>query len=176
MIYGFARQSGGQVRIHSTVGVGTTIRIYLPRFAGSVEATPDETPPPAIARAEAGETVLVIDDEETIRLLVAEVLEDLGYGIVEASNGVEALEVLRTDVRIDLMVTDVGLPGGMNGRQVADAGRKLRPGLKVLYVTGYAESAVMGTGHLETGMHVMVKPFGMDDLALRIRAIIQGNP
>jgi PAS domain S-box-containing protein len=175
MIYGFARQSGGQVRIHSSQGVGTTMRIYLPRFAGTADAAEEESAPAAAGRAEAGETVLVVDDEPTIRMLVSEVLEDLGYRILEAETGADGLELLRSDARIDLLVTDVGLPGGMNGRQVADAGRKLRPGLKVLYVTGYAESAVMGTGHLETGMHVLVKPFGLDDLAVRIRTIIEGE-
>ncbi|WP_158746217.1 ATP-binding protein, partial [Acidisphaera sp. L21] len=173
MIYGFARQSGGQVRIHSSVGVGTTMRIYLPRIAGTADVVSPDLDPPAAARAEAGETVLVIDDEVTIRMLVAEVLADLGYRVVEAEDGRKGLEILRSDIRVDLLVTDVGLPGGLNGRQVADAGRKLRPDLKVLYVTGYAEGAVMGDGRLETGMHVMVKPFGMDDLAHRIRTIIE---
>ncbi len=175
MIYGFARQSGGQVRIHSSLGVGTTMRIYLPRHAGVAEDAPKDVAPSPAARAEAGETVLVIDDEETVRMLVGEVLADLGYGVLEAETGAAGLEILQSDARIDLLVTDVGLPGGMNGRQVADAARAMRPGLKVLYVTGYAESAVMGSGRLETGMHVMVKPFALDDLAARIRAIIEGE-
>ena len=123
-------------------------------------------------RAEQGETVLVVDDEPTVRMLVAEVLEDLGYAAIEAADGASGLQVLRSDVRIDLLITDVGLPGGMNGRQVADAGRSVRPGLKVLFITGYAENAVVGNGHLDPGMHVLTKPFAMEALASRIRDII----
>ena len=175
MIYGFARQSGGQVRIHSAVGVGTTMRIYLPKAQGTAEIRPLASPHEAAGRAGVGETVLVVDDEPTIRMLVAEVLQDLGYSIIEAADGPAGMDVLRSGARIDLLVTDVGLPGGMNGRQVADAGRRLRPGLKVLFITGYAEGAVMGDGHLETGMHVLTKPFVMDELGHRIRNIIEGD-
>ncbi len=124
-------------------------------------------------RAERGETVLVIDDEPAIRMLVTDVLSDLGYVSVEAADGVAGLKVLRSDVRIDLLVTDVGLPGGMNGRQVADAARVLRPDLKVLFITGYAENAVVGNGDLELGMAVLTKPFAMDHLAGKIRDLIQ---
>ena len=145
MIYGFARQSNGQVRVHSTVGMGTTMRLLLPRHIGAVagESAAQLSPAP---RAEAGQTVLIVDDEPTVRMLVVEVLEDLGYAAIEAHDGTTGLAILRSQARIDLLVTDVGLPGGMNGRQVADAGRVLRPGLKVLFITGYAESAVMGQG------------------------------
>jgi len=121
-----------------------------------------------------GETVLVVDDEPTVRMLVSDVLEDLGYIAIEVADGAAGLRVLQSDDRIDLLVTDVGLPGGMNGRQVADAGRALRPGLKVLFITGYAENAVLSHGHLDPGMHVVTKPFAMDALAGRIRDIIGG--
>ena len=123
-------------------------------------------------RAEQGETVLVVDDEPTVRMLVTEVLEDLGYAAIEAADGASGLRVLRSDTRIDLLVTDVGLPGGMNGRQMADAGRESRPDLKVLFITGYAENAVVGNGHLAHGMHVMTKPFAMESLASRIKELI----
>ncbi len=171
MIYGFARQSGGQVRIYSEPGSGTMMCIYLPRDRGTAEteAEPARTVAP---RAEAGETVLVVDDEPTIRMLVAEVLEDLGYVAIEAADGAAALAVLQSDARIDLLVTDVGLPGGLNGRQVADQGRVARPGLRVLFMTGYAENAVLSHGHLEPGMHVLTKPFAMDVLASRIKLLI----
>jgi CheY-like chemotaxis protein len=172
MIYGFARQSGGQVRIYSEEGQGTTLCIYLPRHLGQeevVEAAPDLADAP---RAEQGETVLVVDDEPTVRMLVTEVLEDLGYAAVEAADGASGLRVLHSDVRLDLLVTDVGLPGGMNGRQVADAARVARPDLKVLFITGYAENAVLSHGHLEPGMHVLTKPFTMEALASRIRKLI----
>ena len=174
MIYGFVRQSGGQVRIYSEVGIGTTMCLYLPRHYGSAE-DPDLPPDFAtVPRAEAGETVLVVDDEPTVRMLVTEVLEDLGYAAIEAADGASGLKVLQSDVRIDLLITDVGLPGGMNGRQMADAARVLRPALKVLFITGYAENAVVGNGHLDPGMHVLTKPFGVDLLATRIRDLIVG--
>ncbi|MFC6790968.1 PAS domain S-box protein [Methylobacterium komagatae] len=172
MIYGFARQSGGQVRIYSEVGQGTTMCIYLPRYYGEAkgdEAMPDLADAP---RAEQGETVLIVDDEPTVRMLVTEVLEDLGYTAIEAADSVAGLRVLQSDVRIDLLVTDVGLPGGMNGRQMADAGRVRRPGLKVLFITGYAENAAVGNGHLEPGMQVLTKPFVMEGLASRIKELI----
>ena len=172
MIYGFARQSGGQVRIHSEVGQGTTVRLYLPRYLGDEESL---EPPPELSdapRAKQGETVLVVDDEPTVRMLVAEVLEDLGYTAIEAADGATGHVVLQSDVRVDLLVTDVGLPGGMNGRQLADAGRVTRPDLKVLFITGYAENAVLSHGHLDPGMHVLTKPFAMEALASRIKSLI----
>jgi PAS domain S-box-containing protein len=172
MIYGFARQSGGQVRIYSEEAVGTTVRIYLPRHRGEAD---EEQPRASLAeasRAEAGETVLVVDDEPSVRMLVTEVLEELGYAAIEAADGVSGLKVLESDVRIDLLITDVGLPGGVNGRQMADAARRFRPKLRVLFITGYAENAGIGNGHLGPGMHVMIKPFGMEMLASRIKTII----
>ncbi len=175
MIYGFARQSEGQVRIYSEVGQGTTLCLYLPRHVGRADS---EAPPASHAdapRAEAGESVLVVDDEPTVRMLVTEVLEDLGYAAIEAADGASGLKILQSDARIDLLITDVGLPGGMNGRQVADSGRVKRPDLKVLFITGYAENAVLGNGHLDPGMHVLTKPFAMEALASRIRAIIEGG-
>jgi PAS domain S-box-containing protein len=175
MIYGFARQSGGHARIYSEVGQGTTMRLYLPRHRG--EAVEEETAEGRadLPRAGAGETVLVVDDEPTVRMLVMEVLEELGYAAIEAADGASALKVLRSSARIDLLISDVGLPGGMNGRQVADAAREARPGLRVLFITGYAENAVIRNGHLDPGMHVLTKPFAMDALATRIKAIIESG-
>ena len=173
MIYGFAKQSGGAVRIYSEMGHGTTVSIYLPRHAGPEDARASEVVRGEARQAEEGEVVLVIDDEPTIRMLVADVLKELGYGALEAEDGSSGLTILRSGARVDLLVTDVGLPGGMNGRQVADAARALRPGLKVLFITGYAENAAVGNGHLEPGMAVMTKPFAMDDLAARIRTLIE---
>ena len=172
MIYGFARQSGGQVRIYSEVGEGTTMCIYLPRHYGEAEGAEGLPDLASAPRAEQGETVLIVDDEPSIRMLVTEVLEDLGYTAIEAADAVAGLKVLQSDVRIDLLVTDVGLPGGMNGRQMADAGRVGRPGLKVLFITGYAENAAVGNGHLEPGMAVLTKPFVMETLATRIKDLI----
>ena len=172
MVYGFARQSGGQIRIHSELDRGTTVRLLLPRYAG--EAGHHSTGValvPAVG-AQHGETVLVVDDEPTVCMLVTEVLEDLGYTHIEASDGAAGLGLLQKAARVDLLVTDVGLPGGMNGRQLAEAARQLRPGLKVLFITGYAETAVMGNDQLEAGMFLLTKPFAMETLAARIRAIL----
>ncbi len=143
MIYGFVRQSGGQARIYSEAGQGTMVCLYLPRHLGAVdtaEAMPDLSDAP---RAGQGETVLVVDDEPTVRMLVMEVLGELGYAAIEAADGASGLRVLLSDARVDLLVTDVGLPGGMNGRQMADAARINRPDLKVLFITGYAENGVI---------------------------------
>ncbi len=116
--------------------------------------------------------MLIVDDEPTVRMLVTEVLTDLGYTAIEAEDGAAGLKVLNSPARIDLLVTDVGLPGGLNGRQLADAARTARSDLKVLFITGYAENAVLSHGHLDPGMHVMTKPFGVDALARRIRELI----
>ncbi len=172
MTYGFARQSGGQVRIYSELGHGTTMCIYLPRHMGQEHERHEPAEEAAGARAHEGEAVLVVDDEPTIRMLVAEILEDSGYLALEASDGAAAVKILQSPARIDLLITDVGLPGGMSGRHVAEAGRQLRPGLKVLFITGYAENAVLNHGHLEPGMQVATKPFSISGLARRIRELL----
>jgi len=173
MIYGFARQSGGQVRIRSSLGEGTTMALLLPRHEGPVDdedlpRRAGETP-----RGARGETVLVVDDEPAVRMLVTEVLGELGYAALEAGDGPEALAILQSPARIDLLITDVGLPGGMNGRQVADAARAARPALPILFITGFAENAVVGDGPLEPGMVLMSKPFSMEALSTRIREMIE---
>ena len=173
MIHGFVRQSGGQVRIYSEIGKGTTMCLYLPRYQGDVGGDED-VGITAVAEGGHGETVLIIDDEETVRMLVAEVLGDAGYNVIEAPDGPSGLEILRSDRRIDLLVSDVGLPGGMNGRQVADAARVSRPDLKVLFITGYAENAAVGNGLLAPGMEVLTKPFVMGDLAAKVHDMIEG--
>lgn len=167
MVYGFAQQSGGQVRIHSEVGVGTTVCIYLPRHDGAWEP---EAAADALSVQESGngELVLVIDDEPSIRALVVELLREAGYRILEAEDGPSGLRVLEQAGRIDLLVTDVGLPGGMNGRQVADAARVAQPDLKVLFMTGYAQNAVVGNAHFEPWMQVLTKPFDMHSLVDKV--------
>jgi signal transduction histidine kinase len=170
MIYGFAKQSEGNVKIYSETGKGTSVKLYLPRYYGEVEepgTTGRETP-----RAEHGETVLVVEDDDTVRTLVVEVLGELGYATREAPDGPSGLRILQSDSRIDLLVTDVGLPG-LNGRQLADQARIGRPGLKVLFMTGYAENAAFGAGHLEPGMQMITKPFPVEVLASKIRSILE---
>jgi signal transduction histidine kinase len=173
MIYGFARQSGGQIRIYSEVGKGTTMCLYLPRHDDDPNFNDAADFPEASESLGDGEVVLVIDDEPSIRMLITDVLSDTGYSVLEASDGPAGLRVLQSAARIDLLITDVGLPGGMNGRQVADAARTLRPDLRVLFITGYAENALMGNGHLEKGMHVLAKPFEVERLAIKIRELVK---
>jgi PAS domain S-box-containing protein len=172
MIYGFVKQSGGQVRITSKIGEGTTIHLFLPRHDEremTAEVSADLARAP---RATSGDTVLIVDDEPSVRMLISEVLAELGYRAIEAADGSSALRVLESDTRIDLLVTDVGLPGGMNGRQLADFGRVARPKLKVLFITGYAEKSVVAGDQLETGMGILTKPFAMEGLAARIKELI----
>ncbi len=169
MIYGFARQSGGHVRIYSEEGRGTTVKLYLPRFRGDVEVAA-EIADADLPRAD-GERVLVVEDDPAVRMLIVDVLQGLGYGVMEAADGRAALPFLEGEYRIDLLVSDVGLPG-LNGRQVAEVARQHRPGLKVLFVTGYAEKAAVRGDFLDEGMDMITKPFSLDVLANRIRAMI----
>jgi PAS domain S-box-containing protein len=171
MVYGFVRQSGGQACIDSRPGDGTRVCLYLPRYVGADRVCEtSDGPQPALRGT--GETVLVVDDESTVRMLVNEVLGELGYEVLEAEHGAAGLRILESDRRVDLLVTDVGLPGGMNGRQLADAALVGRPDLKVLFITGYAESAVIGPSRLKPGMHILTKPFSLDALGARISEII----
>jgi PAS domain S-box-containing protein len=175
MVYGFARQSEGYAKIYSEPGNGTTFKVYLPRYYGESE---DEGENPAGRvldhRSEHGEVVLVVEDETAVRDVVVEVLEDLGYRAVQASDGPSGLKLLQSEMRIDLLVTDVGLPG-LNGRQLADQARENRKGLKVLFMTGYAENAIIANGFLEPGMQMITKPFAIEALTTRIRNMIENE-
>ena len=173
MVYGFAGQSGGAVRIYSELGQGATICIYLPRHHGQAGEEDLLMPDEAGATAAPGsKTILVVDDEPLVRMVTVEVLSDLGYSVLEAEDGPTALKLLQAYPELDLLITDVGLPNGMNGRQLADAIRAPRPELPVLFVTGYAENAVLNHGHLERGMQVLTKPFAADVLARRVRELV----
>jgi PAS domain S-box-containing protein len=172
MIYGFARQSNGHATIDSKIGQGTTIRLYLPRHHGDgAAAHPSATR--AAEHAATGETVLVVEDEPVVRGVILEMLGDQGYRTLEAVDGASGLRILRSDARVDLLVTDVGLPG-MSGRQLADQARETRPGLKILFMTGYAESVAISDGFLQAGMEMITKPFELDSLSRRIRAMVSG--
>jgi PAS domain S-box-containing protein len=172
MIHGFVRQSGGQVRVYSELGTGTTMCLYFPRYLG--DSAEQSLGASALHQPDTGhgERILVVDDEPLVRLFMVEVLEDAGYVILEAADGPSSLKILQSDTRIDLLVTDVGLPGGMNGRQMADAARAWRPDLKVLFVTGYAENAVVGNGHLDVGMQVIGKPFDVAAFGQKVRSLL----
>ena len=173
MIYGFARQSYGYAKIESEVGKGTQFTLCMPRFAGDLDA---DEPDIATARrtGSEGEVVLVVEDEPVVRSLIVEALSDLRYRVLEAADGPAGLKILNSGQRIDLLMTDIGLPG-LNGRQLADAARLQRPALKVLFMTGYAETAAVADGFLEKGMAMIIKPFAMDALTARIREVIE-NP
>nr|WP_249157291.1 ATP-binding protein [Bradyrhizobium sp. KB893862 SZCCT0404] len=173
MVYGFVRQSGGQVRIYSEVGQGTTMCLYLPRHYGKDADKPSALSTRSAARQKASHTILVVDDEPSIRMLLTDALEELGFSVLEAHDGPTGLKIMQSDATIDLLVTDVGLPGGMNGRQLADAARTTRPALKVLFITGYAENAIIGNGQLSPGMQVLTKPFVVEALASRVLDMIK---
>ncbi|MGP6423863.1 PAS domain-containing protein [Pseudomonas pharyngis] len=175
MIYGFAQQSGGHVSLDSLPGQGTCVRLYLPRLHAPEPEQPlaetvSETPTPAT-----GETVVVVEDDPAVRMLVMDLLKELGYRAHEAEDARSALPLLESDMRVDLLVTDVGLPG-MNGRQLAEIARQHRPGLKVLFMTGYAQKAAERQGFLEDGMDMVAKPFSIEQLAGKIRTMISQNP
>jgi len=173
MIYGFTRQSEGYTRIYSEVGHGTTIKLYLPRYRGHETIEEVDAVVRPVPGTDSDEVVLVVEDEPVVRGLIVEVLGELGYRAIEADDGPKGLEILQSKRRIDLLITDIGLPG-LNGRQVADGARALRPNLKVLFMTGYAENAALASGFLEPGMAMITKPFAIDVLANRIREIIEG--
>ncbi|WP_439858171.1 PAS domain-containing protein [Pseudomonas syringae] len=172
MIYGFANQSGGRVLIQSQVGKGTAISLYLPRYEGTAARDESDVHKAPFEFTQSGETILIVDDEPTVRMLLTDALGDLGYTLIEAADSLAGLKLLRSDVHIDLLITDVGLPGGMNGRQMADAGREVRPHLKTLFITGYAENAAIGDEQLGPGMRVLTKPFAIDALAARVQELM----
>ncbi|RKK03218.1 PAS domain S-box protein [Pseudoroseomonas wenyumeiae] len=175
MVYGFVRQSNGQVRISSQPGHGTSICLYLPFHP--IEAQASETLSDTVAPSSGGlgKTIFVVDDEPTVRMMVSEALQELGYATLEANDSQGGLKILQSDVQIDLLVSDIGLPGGMNGRQMVDIARSARPGLKVLFITGYAEHADVSSIHMQPGMQVLTKPFSLDALTTQIGSLISSK-
>ncbi len=169
MIYGFVRQSRGHVRVESEMGKGTLFCLYLPRHTGDVQ--PRASAPNQESTKGSGETVLVVEDDSHVRMIITDVLRELGYSCLEAGDGQAALPVLTSNTSIDLLITDVGLPG-LNGRQIAEIARKHRPDLKILFVTGYAEHATGHAPFLGVGMEMVTKPFALDALALKIREML----
>jgi CheY-like chemotaxis protein len=169
MVYGFAKQSHGHLRIDSEVGRGTSIKLYLPRALQ--DAVDLEEPAEAAPRGK-GETILVVEDDATVRLILADVLTELGYDVLLASDARPAIPILQSDRRIDLMISDVMLPH-INGRKLAEIARASRPELKVLFVTGYAEDATVRGDFLDPGMDMLTKPFALDALGAKVRALIE---
>jgi CheY-like chemotaxis protein len=172
MVHGFARQSGGDVKIETQLGQGTAIRLYLPRYEGVAEESPSKNQPMEVPSTPSGETIVVVDDEPMVRMLITDVLTEAGYVVLEASDAPSGMKLLQSNAKVRLLVTDVGLPGSMNGRQLADAARSGRPDLKVLFVTGYAETSAIGEGQLGPAMSVLAKPFAIDGLVNKVNAIL----
>ena len=166
--YGFARQSAGHVKIYSEIGEGTTVKIYLPRHLGAAdEASANAVGEPA--RSVGAENILVVEDDDALRAYATEILRELGYRVLEASSGAAALDVLAGDHKIDLLLSDVVMPGGVNGRQLADQAKRQRPGLKILFMTGYTRNAIVHHGRLDAGVHMIGKPFSFEELAAKVR-------
>jgi CheY-like chemotaxis protein len=172
MVYGFVKQSGGHVKVYSEAGQGTSVKLYLPRLIGAVaeeEAAPEQLVPEGTRE----ETILVCEDDDDVRTYSVEVLRELGYRVLEAHDGPSALRLLeRQGGEVDLLFTDVVLPSGMMGDQLAEQARAIRPGLKVLFTTGYARNAIVHQGRLDPGVELITKPFAYADLAGRIRDLL----
>jgi PAS domain S-box-containing protein len=175
MVYGFVKQSGGHVKVYSEVGHGTTVKIYLPRLLGSLEAD-EAAGEPLVPEGTRSETVLVVEDDDDVRAYSVEVLRELGYRVLEAHDGPSALRLLeRQEGRVDLLFSDVVLPSGLTGPQLVEAARALRPRLKVLFTTGYARNALVHHGRLEVGVDLITKPFSYADLAAKVRDMLDGD-
>ena len=175
-VYGFAKQSGGHIRIYSEVGQGTTVKLYFPRFTGADIPVWNAPEPSAPAlRTEGTETVLVVEDDAQVNKLAVEALQERGYRVISASNGPSALGMLDGAPRIDLLLTDVVMPGGMNGRELTDAVRKLRPAVQVLFMTGYTRNAIIHHGRLDPDIDLLTKPFTADALTRKVRHILDAG-
>ena len=173
-VYGFVRQSGGHVKIYSEIGAGTTVKIYLPRLLAADSAS-DRNSPVVTVQSGNGETILVVEDEPEVRNFAVEALRELKYRVLEAPDGARALRLLDANREVVLLLTDVGLPGGMNGRQVAEEARRRRPSLKVLFTSGYARNAIVHHGRLDPGVELITKPFTFAGLAARVRQVLDAG-
>jgi len=171
MVYGFVKQSGGHFRIESAPGEGTTISLFLPRLKIGVELPQEAGGEDDVARGR-DETILVCEDDADVRVFTVEVLRELGYRVVEAEDGPGALAMLAEPGVVDLLFTDVVLPSGMTGAELARRAREARPGLRVLFTTGYARDAIVHEGRLDPGVDLLTKPFAYADLAARVREML----
>ena len=172
MAYGFIKQSNGHIDIYSEIGRGTTVKLYLPKYAGLREELPEVEPmTPSISGSE---QILLVEDDDLVRSYVQNQLQQLGYQVVVASNGTVALDIIRQRADIDLLFTDIVMPGGMSGRELGDAARQLRPNIKILYTSGYSEQAIVHQGRLDPGVKLLSKPYRRSDLAQKIRSVLDG--
>jgi CheY-like chemotaxis protein len=166
MVYGFVKQSAGHIKIYSEEGHGTTIKMYLPPGTGALVASEASN---ALTIQGGHETILVVEDDKLVREYVLTQLHSLGYVTLDAANAAEALAIVKAGNQFDLLFTDVIMPGAMNGRQLADELQRSRPGLKVLFTSGYTENAIIHHGRLDTGVLLLAKPYRKSDLATMIR-------
>jgi signal transduction histidine kinase/CheY-like chemotaxis protein len=173
-VYGFVKQSGGHVKIYSELGAGTTVKLYLPRLLGAEAAADAQAEPRAVPAGASSELVLMVEDDEDVRANTVAMLRELGYGVLEATDGATALRLLEAEPHVRLLFTDVGLPGNLNGRQLADEARRRRPDLPVLFTTGYARNAIVHQGRLDPGVELIGKPFTYAALAAKIRQVLDG--
>jgi CheY-like chemotaxis protein len=169
-VYGFVRQSGGHVKIYSEIGVGTTVKIYLPRYVGKGGEV-KRTSGTSVLRGSQREIVMVVEDEDRVRAVSVDALRDLGYAVVEASNPTDALRMLREGQEVHLLFTDVVMPE-MSGRELADLARERLPELKILYTTGYTRNAIVHNGTLDAGTNLLTKPFSIEELASKVRTML----
>jgi PAS domain S-box-containing protein len=171
-VYGFVLQSAGHVTIYSELGEGTTVKIYLPRYFGPEDQAEELDPSSDAAGAIGAECILVVEDDDALRLYTVEMLSDLGYSVLTAANGAAALDIIDRGYSVDLLFTDIVMPGGMNGRQLADEAVRRRPGLKVLFTTGYSRNAIVHHGRLDPGVQLISKPFSFEQLGTKVRALL----
>ncbi len=174
-VYGFVKQSGGHVKIYSEPDQGTTVRIYLPRLIGGEAQAEDTATVSVVPAGSDAVTILVVEDEPAVRAYSVETLRELGYRVLEAPDGASALRILDANPGVTLLFTDVGLPGGVNGRQLADEARRRHPALKVLFTTGYARNAIVHQGRLDPGVALLGKPFTYNELAAKVRQVVSGD-
>lgn len=171
-VYGFVRQSSGHVRVYSELGEGTTVKIYLPRYLGVEDRAEEAEPAHANAGMNGSETILVVEDDHTLRAYAVESLAEHGYRVLAAANAGEALKILEAGDAVHLLFTDIVMPGGINGRQLADDAVRRRPGLKVLFTTGYTRNAIVHHGRLDPGVHMIGKPYSFSALGAKVRLLL----
>ncbi|HEY7238210.1 MAG TPA: ATP-binding protein, partial [Burkholderiales bacterium] len=174
-VYGFMKQSGGHAKIYSEVGRGTTVKLYLPRLVSADPATSGAEDPEHVPGGRSDQLILVVEDDADVRRHAVAALRELGYGVLEAESGAAALRLLEAHPNLSLLFTDVGLPGGMNGRELADEIRRLRPEMAVLFTTGYARNAIVHQGRLDPGVELLPKPFSYSALGAKVHKMLEGR-
>jgi len=173
-VYGFVKQSGGHLKLYSEPGDGTTVKLYLPRLAPEVPPYEENGTESNLLPGTDDRLILLVEDDPDVRANTVDMLRELGYGVLAAADGTSALRLLDDNPNVALLLTDVGLPGGMNGRQLAEEATRRRPGLRVLFTTGYARNAIVHHGRLDPGVELITKPFSLSGLGAKLRQVLSG--